>query len=304
MVSFQPNGPTLFPGPKKSPDVQARSVARPLFGEKHKQTAPASPEDSARLNPPAKAASSGPLTEDVTFLEPPSAAVKPPMLSKLLGNNTRTVLGVILEDVIPPMLGFAFLSGPLGWVITLGSFPLSYASGKLGKHIARDINHEALPPTMRKFQDFRAALKNNQNFNGEEVIEKWNHFIGDALNIKTSRFKALNQMLSSRLSLSKNGFIGRLLNNPAFMKAKMYNNVAHADTVSGAIKAGARGGIGFWFYHSLLPGIGRAMEKMSNWMPGPLKLPFKGIGWLVAHFSEVQLAKDVMLSSAKKSPTA
>lgn len=202
-------------------------------------------------------------------------------------------MGIFFEDIVPPAMGFAFLAGPLGWVITLGGMVLSPISGAFGRYISRDVDHAKLPTHMKSIHDFRTALRNREGLQKGELVDKWNQVIDDTLNIKVSRFQGIANFLLNRLKLSQTGYVGRILNNPNFLKAKMYSNMAHADSVGGVVKAGAKGGVSFWFYQFFLPGVGRILEKISNVLPGPLKWPFKLIGWLMDHFPTLKLAKDL-----------
>jgi hypothetical protein len=236
------------------------------------------------------------------ILPPPKPAGPPTIFSKLLGDRSRASLGIILEDIVPPMLGFAFVAGPIGWAITLSSPLLSYASGKLGRYIARDVSLHNLPSSMQKLQDFRKALNGRENLKEGELVDKWNQFIDDALNIKVSRFKGIANFALNRLKISQTGFVGKILNNPNFLKAKMYSNISHANSMGGAVKAGTKGGISFWFYQYFLPGVGKVLEKIANILPGPLKWPFKLLGWLMDHFPSLKLAKDMLLPGRKELP--
>lgn len=229
-------------------------------------------------------------------LEPPPRPIgKPTLFSRFLGDRSRAALGIFFEDIIPPAMGFAFLAGPLGWVVTLGGMALSPVSGAFGRYISRDVDHAKLPTHMKSIHDFRTALHNRENLKEGELVDRWNQLINDTLNIKVSRFQGIANFLMNRLKLSQTGYVGRILNNPNFLKAKMYSNMAHADSMGGVVKAGAKGGVSFWFYQFFLPGVGRLLEKLSNVMPGPLKWPFKIIGWLMDHFPALKLAKDMAM---------
>lgn len=213
----------------------------------------------------------------------------------VFGDKARLATGFILEDVVPPLLGFAFMTGPLGWLVTLGSLPLSYASGKLGRRIASGIKPEHLPPAMKSFQNFREGFRNKENLQGQyDLLEKWNVFIDDALNVRSGHAKMIGGLLGGYLKISKDGKIGQILSSKQFLKANVYHNVAQANTVGGAIKAGAKGGMGFWFYNGFLPGAGLALEKGADLISGPLKLPLNGLGWLLKNMALLRLGKDML----------
>jgi hypothetical protein len=217
----------------------------------------------------------------------------------IFGDKVRLATGFILEDVVPPLLGFAFLAGPLGWLITLGSLPLSYASGKLGRRIASGVKPDNLPPAMKSFQDFREGFRNRESLKGQyDLLDKWNVFIDDALNVRSGFAKMIGGLVGSYLKVSKDSKMGQLLSSQRFLKANICHDVAQASSVGGAIKAGANAGLGFWFYNGFLPGAGLALEKGSDMMWGPLKLPFQSLGWILKNLPLLKLGKD-MLSTPK-----
>lgn len=215
----------------------------------------------------------------------------------IFSDKARLATGFILEDVIPPLLGFAFMAGPLGWLITLGSLPLSYASGKLGRQIASGVKSDNLPPAMKSFQDFREGFRNREKLQGQyDLLDKWNVFIDDALNVRSGHAKMIGGLVAGYLKISKDGKIGQVLSSKQFLKANIYHNVAQANTLAGAIKAGTKGGMGFWFYNGFLPGAGLALEKGADMISGPLKLPLNGLGWILKNLALLRLSKDIYCS--------
>lgn len=221
--------------------------------------------------------------------------------NRLFGDKTRLAAGFILEDVVPPLLGFAFVAGPVGWLVTLGSLPLSYASGKLGRHIASGVDKNNLPQGMKSFQDFRESFRNRDKLKGQyDLLNKWNVLIDDALNVRSGHAKMLAGILGNYLKVSKDSKVGRILSSKQFLKANIYHDVAQANTVSGAFKAGAKGGIGFWFYNVCLPGVGLALEKASSTLWGPFKWPFMGLGLLLKNYGLLKLGKDVLSTPKSK----
>lgn len=222
----------------------------------------------------------------------------PPRKPRLFGDTARMTTGFLLEDVVPPLLGFAFVAGPVGWAITLGSLPLSYLSGKLGRRIASGVEHQNLPAGLKSFQEFRESFRNRDKLqDGGQLLAKWNQFVDDALNIRSGQYKMIGGMLSNYLRLTPNSKIGKILTSKRFLKANIYHDVAQANSAGGAIKAGAKGGMSFWFYNNFLPAAGGAMEKAADVMWGPFKWPFKGMGWILHNLPFLQLGKDLMFSS-------
>lgn len=224
--------------------------------------------------------------------------------NKLIGDKTRLAAGFVLEDVVPPLLGFAFVAGPVGWMITLGSLPLSYAAGKAARRITSGVNKDNLSGGMKSFHDFREGFRNRHTLEGTQLLDKWNTFIDDALNIRSGQYRSLVGMLGGGLKVGKDSRIGKILSSPQFLKANIYHDVAQADSVKGAVKAGAKGGIGFWFYQVALPGAGQFMEKAGQSMWGPLKWPFTGIGWVLKNLPLLKLGKDMMSAPKPRQATS
>lgn len=222
------------------------------------------------------------------------AAQSPKQANRLFGDKARLAAGFVLEDVVPPLLGFAFVAGPVGWLVTLGSLPLSYAAGKAGRKIAGSVHQENLTGGMKSFHDFREGFRNRHTLEGTQLLDKWNTFIDDALNIRSGQYRSLIGMLTGRLKVSQNSKIGKILSSPQFLKANIYHDVAQADSIGKAVKAGAKGGMGFWFYQVCLPGAGQFMEKVGQNLWGPLKWPFMGIGWTLKNLPLLKLGKDMM----------
>lgn len=237
-----------------------------------------------------------------TEAETTTPETKPPTgwKNKIFNDKARLATGFVLEDVVPPLLGFAFVAGPIGWAVTLGSLPLSYASGKLGRRIASGVNKDNLTGSMKSFHDFRESFRNRHELKESgALINKWNTFIDDALNIRSGQYKALAGALGGFVKVNANSRIGKILSSKQFLKANIYHDVAQADSVGKAVKAGAKGGASYWFYQGV-QGIGLAMEKASNAMWGPFKWPFKGIGWLLANLPLLKTAKDLALPQKSK----
>jgi hypothetical protein len=219
---------------------------------------------------------------------------------KFFGDKTRLAAGFILEDVVPPLLGFAFIAGPIGWLVTLGSLPLSYAAGKAGRRIAGSVNHNNLTGGMKSFHDFREGFRNRHTLQGTQLLDKWNIFIDDALNIRSGQYRSLIGMMAGGLKIGQNSKLGKILSSPQFLKANVYHDVAQADSIGKAFKAGAKGGMGFWVYQVALPGAGQFMEKTGQNMWGPFKLPFIGIGWILKNLPLLKLGKDMMSTPKPK----
>ncbi len=220
---------------------------------------------------------------------------------RFFGDRSRLALGFFLEDVLPPLLGFAFLTGPIGWVITLGSLPLSYLSGKLGRRIAKDVKAENLSGGMKSFHEFREGFRNRHELQGTQLMDKWNRFIDDALNVNAGKYQAFAGMFAKFLRVNQSSKLGQILCSKQFLKANINHNVAQANSVGGAIKAGAKGGIGYWFDTVVTPGIGTAMEKSADCMWGPFKWPFKAGGWLLKNWQLLRLGRDVISTPTPKS---
>lgn len=219
---------------------------------------------------------------------------------RLFGDKARLAAGFILEDVVPPLLGFAFIAGPIGWLVTLGSLPLSYAAGKAGRRIAGSVNQNNLTGGMKSFHDFREGFRNRHTLQGTQLLDKWNTFIDDALNIRSGQYRSLIGMMAGGLKIGQDSKLGKILSSPQFLKANIYHDVAQADSIGKAFKAGAKGGMGFWFYQVALPGAGQFMEKAGQNMWGPFKLPFIGIGWILKNLPLLKLGKDMMSTSKPK----
>ncbi|WP_373531192.1 hypothetical protein [Vampirovibrio sp.] len=276
--AFKPVGRVAFAG--KSSDSAANRETPLPFDPLHKQKAGDSFKHAAA---PSKS-------------DPQSRPTTPETgKSGLFGDKVRLTTGFILEDVVPPLLGFAFVTGPLGWLVTLGSLPLSYASGKLGRRIASGVQPHNLPPAMKSFQDFREGFRNRENLKGQyDLLNKWNVFIDDALNVRAGYPKMLGGLVGRYLKVSKDSRIGQVLSSKQFLKANVYHDVAQANTMGGAFKAGAKGGMGFWFYNAFLPGAGLTLEKAADMMWGPFKAPFKGLGWILKNLALLRLGKDML----------
>jgi hypothetical protein len=209
--------------------------------------------------------------------------------------SVRFGLGFILEDIVPPLLGFAFLAGPMGFLLTIASAPISFLSGKLGRRLIRGVNDENSSARLKKVHAFRDFLK-NPGEDKEQFVSKWNKGIGDLLNIRESRFSGPLRFMANRLKVSQGGqnFISRIVNNPNFLKARIYHDISQSNSIGGAVKSGAKGGLMFCLYHKVLPKIGRMLEGIAAVLPGPLKWACNAIGKLLKDFGWAVMFKDML----------
>ena len=154
---------------------------------------------------------------------------------------------------------------------------------------------------MQSFHDFREGFRNRDKLQSStELINKWNVFVDDALNVQSGKYRWLAGLVGNKLNVKSNSKMGRFLSSPQFLKAGIYHDVARSDSVGQAIKSSAKGGFSFWLYNTALPGTGMAMEKISSKLWGPFKLPFQGIGWMLKNLALLKLGKDIMFSPEGK----
>lgn len=222
--------------------------------------------------------------------------------------SLRFSMGFILEDMVPPLLGFAFLGGPVGFALTVASAPLSYLSGKLGRRLTRDVTPEQLPGKMKNFHSLRESLKKPGGIvdakDKSQLVNRWNTLVDDLLNIRESRLSGLLRFTANYLKVAPGGqnFISRVVNNPNFLKARVYHDISKADSAGKAMKAGVKGGAKFWWYHKALPKVGSFLQKVSNALPGPLKAIVNFIGRVFKDFGWFMMIKDALFPKEAAQP--
>jgi hypothetical protein len=308
----------LYPTPSVQQRFAARSISSsPRFGgqesdsqgdsDKFDHATPtatsSTPEDKA-----SSGAKKGKTSTEATENASPDAdpkATKPNAQGKKgffsLSHSTRQGLGILFEDIIPPLLGFSFIAGgPVGWGLTIASWPLSYASGKLGRHVSKSVDSTQVNGHVQNLKKLSNAFKGADN--GDQVIDQWNHCINDVIDAGPKGLQGMLRFVGGKFLTNRNGWLGRVINTKQFFNARINSDIAHANSLAQAGKAGVKGGFVFALQYKVLPAIGRFVDKMANGAPGPLKWPFKGLAKLLENYPYFSLAKDVFMAP-KPSPS-
>jgi hypothetical protein len=216
-------------------------------------------------------------------------------------NNLREAARIVLCDIAPlglsvlPMVGIP----GLGFAFALASLPMSYASGKLGRHMAKNVDPDNLNPAFQYFHKVKKALKTSPAKDGHgNVVDKINQATDDLLSVRNMP-SFLSTTLLPMLKVKPGSGAAKLLtkvNSMALMRAEVNIRLAQAENRKDAGKAMFNGVKDFAVYSGMNK-LGTALTASS--IPGA-----KIAGEFLKNAAWVKIAADLLHAKEKKPENA
>jgi len=219
-------------------------------------------------------------------------------------NNIREAARIVLCDIAPLALSVLPLVGipGVGFVFAVATLPMSYMSGKLGRHVAKDVNTDDLNPAFQYIHKVKHALtqshgKNGPNGKDGNVVDSINKATNDLLNVRNMP-AIFTSTLLPMLKVKQGSWAAKALtkmNSVALMRAEVNIRLAQAENGKDAGKAMFNGVKDFALY-SAMNKMGTAMVASS--LPGA-----KWAGEFLKNAAWVKIAADLLHSrEAEKKP--
>lgn len=288
-TSGQPNSPSRIKRSQPKPPM----MAEPQFGHAVK----AGGRDEVRFGKlPAPPAEQDDVPEFIAPKKdkqpgrPDPNGAKPGKYGRLQ-NNVREGARIVLCDFLPLALSVPMLGGVPGFMLAMAGMPISYAAGKTGRWLAKDVDQENLIPVFKYVSAVKGALFAPPGSNNGQVVDLLNQATDDFLNIRGGG--AVKAWLFQKLLLNKDKGVGRMLTKFSIWRAEVNIRLARATNLSEAGKAAA-GGVKDFALYSILNKIGTGMAAVGG--GSFLLAPIRWIGRLMQHAAWVKIAADVMRS--------
>jgi hypothetical protein len=212
-------------------------------------------------------------------------------------NNVRAGFGFLFRDIVPLLLSLPLMGGIPGLIVAVACVPISYLSGKFGRHVAKDVDPNNLNRVFKYLSSVRNTLSGDpgSNNNQQSIVDRLNGALNDLLNIrptdgwlKTWWKQGLRGMLFLTPGSRMANFFTAISNSRFLLRAEVNTRVAQENTVGGAGKAAVKGAAE-WTFYSALSSIGNALSKC--WWP------LSWIGGMMKYAGLIKITSDTLSST-------